>query len=404
MRYFFRPLKKERLRPDEFQHMKLMLQDALKKNTISATPSTSHTGIFTFTHLLNPKPMFATIFLAMLIALGGGTAAAAEKAAPGDALYPFKIHINESVRGAIAVSTDAEADWQSTRAVRRLEEAAGLAAEGRLDIETREKLRTQFAAHQEKAERLLADLSAKGKTDAAASVSSHIEANLSAYSEVLTSLKKSRPTTTDMLADIRNEVKVETDQAVAARAQTEATIKEKTEQAAEGRKKAAENKIEEVQKYIEGKKIHVEAAAISQARAQLKLAEEKMTQGNASLAQEKYGEAFIEFQQAHMFAQRAKLTLKTIHKLNISLLGSGILDSDDDKENKHEEKQKDEKRENEKTVASTTLKAIPTPIKSSTSTQATSTIKTHIKTKLTPARIETRKQIDVKVSDSDERD
>lgn len=404
MRYFFRPLKKEGLRPDEFHHMKLILEDALKKNPITATPSRTPAAIYTFRHLLNPKPMFATIFLAMLIALGGGTATAAEKAAPGDALYPFKIYVNESVRGALAVSTDAEADWQSTRAVRRLEEAAGLAAEGRLDIETREKLRTQFAAHQEKAERLLAELSAKGKTEAAAAVSSHIEANLSAYSEALTSLKKSRPTTTDMLTDIRNEVKIEADQAIAARTNTEGIIKEKTKGAAEGRMKAAENKLEEVRKYIERKKIDAEAPAITQARAQLKLAEEKMIQGKTSLAQEKYAEAFVTFQQAHMLAERAKLTLKTIHKLNISLLGSGILDNDDDKENKHEEKQKDEKRENEKTVASTTLKAIPTPIKSSTSTQATSTIKTYIKTKLLPVKIETRKQVDAKVSDSDERD
>lgn len=408
MRYFFRPLKKEVLRPDEFQKMKRMLQDTITKHPITTEPPRSFSLVAPFIHLLNPKPMFATIFLAILIALGGGTAAAAENAAPGDALYPFKIHVNESIRGALAVSTDAEADWQSTRAVRRLEEAAGLAAEGKLDIETREKLRAKFAAHQEKAERLLAELSAKGKTEAAASVSSHIEANLSAYNEVLTSLKRSRPTTTDMLADIRNEVKNETDQAVLTRANVEAALKEKSEDAAEGRMKSAENKIEEVRKYIEGKKVYVEATAITQARAQLKLAEEKMIQGKASLEQEKYGEAFVQFQQAHMLAERAKLTLKTIHKLNISLLGNGILDSDEDK-NKQEEKQKDEirgkeKKDNDTKIPSTTPTAIPTPTPSSTSVQSTSSIKTHIKTKLKPLKIESKLDVELQVKDSDDRE
>lgn len=391
---YLRILKKEKLQPEERAAMRHVLQTAMQKNPLPMSQTTT-TGVLSgiihpFTQTLKhltPTPMFATIFLAILVALGGGTAAAAENAAPGDALYPFKIHVNESVRGALAVSTDAEADWQSTRAVRRLEEAAHLAAEGRLDTETREQLRTKFAEHQEKAERLLAQLSAKGNTEAAAAVSSHIEANLAAYNDILTSIKKSRPTSTDMLEKIRNEVKVEVDQAVAARGKAEATMKEKTEQAAEGKMKAAKNKIEEVEKYIENKKTEVDASATAQARAELKLSQEKYAQGIAGFENKSYTQAFIQFQQAHMLAERAKLTLKTIHKLNISLFGNGILQ--DKKE--------------QTTSTDKTSQIAPTPT-SSPSLQTTSSIKAQIKTKVLPLKVELKQRLDTKEKDSAEKE
>lgn len=368
MKHFFRPLTTESLRPEERDAIRHTLKRAMATQPLASNDALSLTKAsptaFFFTQLqrLTPKPMFATIFLAILIALGGGTAAAAENAAPGDALYPFKIHINESVRGAIAVGTDAEADWQSTRAVRRLEEAAHLAAEGRLDNDTREKLRARFAAHQEKAERLLADLNAKGNTEAAAAVSAHMEAKLSAYNEVLTALKRSRPTSTDILSEIRAEVKTEAEQAASARSTVETSVKEKTKGAAEGRMKAAENKISEVRKYIENKKMDVDASAITQARAQLKLAEEKIALGKTSIEKEQYGEAFIYFGQAHTLAEKAKLTLKTIDKLNISLFGK-----------------QEEKDDNKNSVTSTTAVSATTSPTPSVTASSTTEVKTKLK-------------------------
>ncbi len=392
---YLRPLKKEKLQPEERAAMRHVLQDTIQKNPlpISLAPTRGihshivHPFTQTIKHLI-PKPMFATIFLAILIALGGGTAAAAENATPGDALYPFKIHVNESIRGAAAVGAGAEADWQSTRAVRRLEEIAHLAAEGRLDTETREDLRAKFATHQEKAERLLADLSAKGKIEAAAKVSSHIDANLASYNDVLTSLKKSRPASVNALENIQNEVKEELDQAAVTRVKIEALYKEKTEHAAEGKMKAAKNKIEEVKKYIENKKEEAGTEAIAQAQAELKLSEEKYAQAIASFEKKSYGEAFVQFQQAHMLAERAKLTFKTIHKLNISFSGSDILEDEEDK-NKQDEKKHDD---NDDQTASLTA---PTP---------TSSLKAQIKTRISPLKVELKQRIDAKEKDSDEKD
>ena len=87
-----------------------------------------------------------------------------------------------------------------------------------------------------------------------------------------------------------------------------------------------------------------------------------------------------------MLAERAKLTFKTIHKLNISFSGSDILENEKDK-NKQDEKKHDDDQ-----TASLTA---PTP---------TSSLKAQIKTRISPLKVELKQRIDVKEKDSDEKD
>src|SRR3989344_5959660 len=76
------------------------------------------------------KPM--PIFIVLALLLGGGVTFGAERALPGDALYPVKIHINEQVRGFAIVTSEGRANWESNVASRRLEEAEKLAAQSKL--------------------------------------------------------------------------------------------------------------------------------------------------------------------------------------------------------------------------------------------------------------------------------
>ena len=64
--------------------------------------------------------------LVLVLMLGSGTSYAAEGALPGDILYPVKKVVNEGVRGALAVSPQAQVAWQTERASRRLAEAETL--------------------------------------------------------------------------------------------------------------------------------------------------------------------------------------------------------------------------------------------------------------------------------------
>lgn len=84
-------------------------------------------GAFSFARL---HPM--ALSLVLVLTVGTSTTYAAEGALPGDTLYPVKIHVNESVQGALAVSDEAKVLWHATRVERRLAEAEALAAKGRL--------------------------------------------------------------------------------------------------------------------------------------------------------------------------------------------------------------------------------------------------------------------------------
>ena len=89
---------------------------------------------FAFIH----RPLAAAL---VLVLVGGtGISYAAENALPGDSLYSVKTYVNEPVRVALATNAEAKAEVQIELAERRIDEAATLAAEGRLDNATQQDL------------------------------------------------------------------------------------------------------------------------------------------------------------------------------------------------------------------------------------------------------------------------
>lgn len=59
--------------------------------------------------------------------MGGTVSFAAESTVPGDALFTVKVYVNENVRGAVAVTSKAKAEWEVKLVERRLEEVEKLA-------------------------------------------------------------------------------------------------------------------------------------------------------------------------------------------------------------------------------------------------------------------------------------
>ena len=80
---------------------------------------------FNLNNFRNKKTLSAFVIGGLLF--GSTVSFAAENTVPGDALYPIKIHINEQVLGAIAITPQAQADWGVRKAERRLEEVEKLA-------------------------------------------------------------------------------------------------------------------------------------------------------------------------------------------------------------------------------------------------------------------------------------
>lgn len=80
---------------------------------------------FQINNLRNKKTMPLLVIMGLL--MGGSASFAAENAVPGDVLFPVKVHVNEQVRGAVAVSPKAKAEWEVRLVERRLEEVEKLA-------------------------------------------------------------------------------------------------------------------------------------------------------------------------------------------------------------------------------------------------------------------------------------
>ncbi len=128
------------------------------------------------------RPLAAAL---VLVLVGGtGISYAAENALPGDSLYAVKTYINEPVRIALATTAEAKANVQIDLAERRIDEAAALASEGRLDSKTQQDLAVAFESHATAASD---NIQKTDDTDspAAAEIASRFETRLAAHDAVL---------------------------------------------------------------------------------------------------------------------------------------------------------------------------------------------------------------------------
>jgi hypothetical protein len=144
MNTFIKQLKRaaEEVRLDarEKQEMRIALRAAMHAPS-GPVPSPYH---FFFSRALVP------LSLVLVLAVGGGTAYAAQGALPGDALYPVKRAVNERVEGALALSREAKAKFDARVASRRLAEASALSSKGHLSDDVEAELAADFDAHAEK--------------------------------------------------------------------------------------------------------------------------------------------------------------------------------------------------------------------------------------------------------------
>lgn len=129
-------------------------------------------------------PRTAVLACAFLV-VSTGVAFAAEGSIPGDWLYPLKVDVFERVRGRFIFTPEERAQWEATRAMRRLEEAEWLAAHQDLTDETWLQLHGNFVQHVVEAEYYIGQLADRGKRAAAADLSADLDAQLQAHRSVL---------------------------------------------------------------------------------------------------------------------------------------------------------------------------------------------------------------------------
>ena len=107
---------------------------------------------------------------------------------PNELLYGVKVNIKEEVRRVLSFSTQAEAQWESERAVRRLEEAEKLESRHDLSQETALKIEANFQKHSSKVLDTIEKLETKKDLKSASQVSSGHESSLRAHGKILEKL------------------------------------------------------------------------------------------------------------------------------------------------------------------------------------------------------------------------
>src|SRR3989344_4193431 len=274
-----------------------------------------------------------TIALIIALLIGGGTSLVAEGTMPGDVLYPVKVGFNEEVRSLVAVSNEAQADWDARLAERRLEEAEKLAMEGKLNAEASASIESRFEDHVKAFRDHAEKIEAKQGDESSFEVNSNFEASLRAHERVLAQIASEKAEMRSEVGPILEGIRARLSAAAEARTNAEAKMSggasANFEAAAEGKLKAAENKISEVRDFLTRVKLSVSADAYTQAEARLKVAESVVARGKIEAEAQTYGKAFASFQEAIRIVQEVKLLVATEERINLKVnVSSAGTDSD----------------------------------------------------------------------------
>ena len=315
-----------KLSTQEQSAIKNRLQILIEKQSVR-----SETGL---RHRLGKRSKIQIIFaqlqtmaIVLLIALfvGGGVSVAAQNALPGDALFPVKVVVNEGVRSFLTFSDEAKARLQAELAARRLDEAEKLAVEGRFDAEVREKIEANFSRHAERVRERIEEFKAREDFKAAAEVTANFETALKAHERILEKLgaEEAEIKIKTEVGELKTWVKAELATQTEKRREFETQVKGEsdaaTKTAAEGKLRAALNKIAEAEKFVARFETAFGAEAVTDSKADLKAANDKVAEGRLKFEAGAFGEAFLIFQEAHDLAQEAILLLEAKESFEIKV-------------------------------------------------------------------------------------
>lgn len=87
---------------------------------------------------------YSIAFILTFGIIGGNIMYAAEKALPGDVLYPVKINVNEKVKSVVAITPKAKAELEEKKVVKRLDEVKALIEKDDFDDKKRETVEKEL--------------------------------------------------------------------------------------------------------------------------------------------------------------------------------------------------------------------------------------------------------------------
>lgn len=317
-----------------------MLDQETVRNSDHEHLNAQRSSVITHLRLLFLRPM--TIALLLVILVSGGTSVFAHQALPGDALYPVKINVNETVSGWFAWSKEAEAQYEAELAARRLEEGQQLALEGRLTGDARAIVQTNVKEYTARANARVKELQDREEFRAAADISSQLESSLKAHSQVFIRLdvdtrQEAKPLVPDIQvqAETAAKARVENEERITANADAAMEV------AAKHKRDAASKRLVEIRGLFESHRDSFEASFAARMNQQLTLAHTTIVQGERQLEAKAFGQAFTSFQEALRITQEARVLIQAEQALSVRANLQVPQKNTDDKadENEQEESQ-----------------------------------------------------------------
>lgn len=265
----------------------------------------------------------------LVVAVGAGTVAAAERSLPGDLLYVVKVHVTEGLHGWLAVTQEAKARLAVSRAQRRLEEAARLAAAQRMSVGVLVDVETRLQAQADATTRELQQLQAGGNAEAAAQLGSRYEVLLKTNERVLLNITTTVQAHGDDDADagalgpVISRLQAQGAAAAEARSDAEAQVAdaglEQAKASADRERTAAKQALASVQTKLDRRRSRLTPEAAAQIQAQLDAAQQALSDGQQTYDAGAYGAAFARFGVAERTAIGAGLLLRAQEQLRVQV-------------------------------------------------------------------------------------
>jgi hypothetical protein len=262
-----------------------------------------------------------TVVLIIILIFGGGTSLAAEKALPGDFLYPVKVNINEEARGLVSFSTKDQAAWKIRQVERRLLDGEKLIIQQRFTDEVRRDLEIRFDEQAAEFFNQTARLATQNNLGDVIELQSNFEATLRAHDDVLRQLGSSEEGLKIILQSWLDKVGLAADQATKFRQQAEAQVAGPDQgqfiTAAEAKRNSVEQQLTEVRELLIKLKLSTEVQTAAEAN--LKQASLKILQGANATDAQNYGQAFANFQEAERLVNTTRLVILAEQQLGLEI-------------------------------------------------------------------------------------
>lgn len=274
------------------------------------------------------KPFFKYVFAVSVFAifLGTGVVFSAQSALPGDVLYPVKVGVNERVLSFISFSDESKAKYDVRLVQLRLEEIEKVASGKKIDTQTSTKITSLLDQHLKDVKAHTANTKSENKSKVSVEIHSDLEASLNAHTQILNNLAgKESDGDPKNIQSILLDVQSKTVQIGQQRQNSEDALSLQSvtylKNSADAKLKEAERNLKEVSHFISDKKGKVNSNFYNDAKTNLTIARDAISQGQEKLQSGDYSQAFSLFQKAVRITQETHINFSALIKLNITLPG-----------------------------------------------------------------------------------